>query len=79
MTTWQPPPDTVLMLAGHALMVGACVSLTVMVNEQLAELPDASVTEQFTVVTPFGKAEPEAGEQTGDPTPGQLSLTVGAA
>jgi hypothetical protein len=78
-TAWQPPLDTVLMLAGHAPMVGACVSLTVTVNEQEAELLDASVTEQFTVVTPCGKEEPEAGEQLGDPTPGQLSLAVGDA
>ena len=79
MTTWQPPLDTTLMLAGHVPMVGACVSFTVTVNEQVAEFPEASVTEQFTVVTPFENVEPEAGEQAGVPTPGQLSLTVGAA
>ena len=67
------------MLDGHAPMVGACVSFTVTVNEQVDELPDASVTEQFTVVTPFGKVEPLTGEQLGAPTPGQLSLAVGVA
>jgi len=41
--------------------------------------PAASATEQLTVVVPFGKLEPEAGVQTGVPTPGQLSATVGAA
>jgi len=66
-----------VILAGQ-VMVGACVSLTVTVNEQLAVLLDASVTEQLTVVVPFGKVEPEAGIQAGVPTPEQLSLTVGA-
>jgi len=54
------------------------VSLTVTVNEQLPVLPGVSATVQVTVVVPFGKVAPEAGEQTGTPTPGQLSLTVGA-
>ena len=47
------------------------------VNEQLALLCEASITLQLTVVVPFGKAEPEAGEQVGA-RPGQLSVTVGA-
>jgi hypothetical protein len=64
-------------LAGQVIE-GGCVSLTVIVNEQLAVLPDESATLQVTVVVPFGKNEPEAGEQTGVPTPGQLSETVGA-
>ena len=46
-------------------------------NEQLALLFEASITVQLTVVVPFGKAEPEAGEQFGT-RPGQLSVTVGA-
>jgi hypothetical protein len=50
--------------------------LTVTVNEQLAELPDASLTVQFTVVVPFANVEPDAGVQTGVPTPGQLSVAV---
>jgi hypothetical protein len=66
------------MLAGQVTL-GACVSFTVTVNVQLALLVDASLTEQDTVVTPFGNVEPEAGVHTGAPTPGQLSLTVGAA
>jgi hypothetical protein len=40
------------------------VSLTVTVNEQLAVLFEASVAVQDTVVTPFWKVDPEAGEQT---------------
>src|SRR4051794_1507518 len=43
-------------LAGH-VTVGACVSLTVTVNEQVLELPDASLTLQLTVVVPFGNVE----------------------
>ena len=46
-------------------------------NEQLLELPEASATEQLTVVVPGGKQVPEGGVQVGVPTPGQLSLTVG--
>ena len=66
------------MFAGH-VTVGACVSLTVTVNEQLLELPDASLTLQVTVVVPGVKNEPEAGEQDGVPTPGQLSVAVAFA
>ena len=66
------------MLAGQA-MLGGCVSLIVTVNVQLDDRLAASVTEQLTVVVPFGKVEPEAGVQVGEPTPGQLSETIGAA
>ena len=65
-------------LAGQVI-VGFWLSCTVTVNVQLLELPAASLTEQVTVVTPAWKVEPEAGEQVGVPTPGQLSPTVGAA
>ena len=65
------------MLAGQVI-VGCCVSLTVMVNMQLAVLLEASATLQVTVVVPLGNSEPEEGEHTGVPTPvGQLSVTVG--
>ncbi len=57
-------------------MVGFSVSLTVTVKEQLAVLPEVSVAVQVTVVVPFGKAVPDAGEQL-VVTPGQLSLAVG--
>jgi len=42
-----------------------------------AGLPEASLTLQVTVVTPFGKAVPDAGVQVTAPTPGQLSVAVG--
>jgi hypothetical protein len=67
-----------MMLAGQAPRLGASVSLTVTVNEQLDMLPEASVTEQVTVVVPTGNVEPDAGLHVGEPTPGQLSLTIGA-
>jgi len=66
-----------LMLLGQVTL-GFCVSLTVTVNEQLAELLDASLTVHETVVTPLLNVDPEAGVQTGVPTPEQLSVTVGA-
>lgn len=49
------------MLAGQVIE-GGCVSLTVTVKVQVAVLPDESDTVQVTVVVPFGKKEPEAGE-----------------
>jgi hypothetical protein len=65
-----------MMLAGQVID-GACVSLTVTVNEQLAELPAASITLQLTVVVPLAKAVPEAGLHVTGPMPGQLSVAVG--
>jgi len=55
------------------------VSFTVIVNEQFALFGGvaASLTEQFTVVTPLGNVDPLGGLQVGVPTPEQLSLTVG--
>ena len=53
--------------------------MTVTVKEQDFELPTASETVQVTVVVPIAKVEPESGEQTGAPTPEQLSETAGAA
>lgn len=38
-------------------------------------LPEASIAEQFTVVVPFGKFEPEAGEQVTVAEP-ELSVAV---
>jgi len=65
-------------LLGGQVIDGACVSLTMMVNEQVAVFFEASLTLQFTVVVPFGKVAPDTGVHVGVPTPGQLSLTVGA-
>jgi hypothetical protein len=58
---------------------GAMLSTTVTVKLAEEVLFAASATVQLTVVVPFGKLDPEAGVQTGAPTPGQLSLTTGAA
>jgi len=63
------------MFAGQVI-VGGCVSLTVMVNVQLEVLPDASIAVQVTVVVPFGKVEPDAGTQL-TVVFGQLSVGVG--
>lgn len=49
---------------------------TVIVKLHEAVLLAASATVQVTVVTPMGKLLPEAGAQTGVPTPGQLSVAV---
>ena len=59
-----------MILLGQVI-VGACVSCTVTVNEQLGPL--AAV--QVTVVVPKGKNEPALGAQVTAP---QLPLVVGA-
>ena len=46
------------MFAGQVI-VGTCVSDTVTVKEQVAELPAPSVTLNVLVVTPTGNDEPE--------------------
>jgi len=56
---------------GGQVIVGGCVSFTVTVKVQ--EGPAAAV--QVTVVVPFGKKEPEAGEQVTVP---QVPVVVGA-
>src|ERR1051325_3635867 len=61
-------------MAAGQLMVQA---MTVTVNEQLFELLEKSLTVQLTVVVPTGKEEPEGGLQLGEPTPEQLSETLG--
>lgn len=52
------------------------MSLTVTVKEQLEVLPDVSVAVQVTVVVPFGKADPDAGEQATVASE-QLSVAIG--
>jgi hypothetical protein len=64
-------------LAGQ-VNAGGCVSLIVTENEQFEVRDAVSVTEQLTVVVPFWNTVPDAGVQTGIPTFGQLSETVGA-
>ena len=63
------------MFAGHET-VGACVSCTVTVNEQLPVFAEASVAVHVTVVTPTGNVDPDAGRQLAV-APGQLSVGVG--
>ncbi len=62
------------MFAGQ-VMVGACASTTVIVNEQVSVSWAASVAVQVTVVGPVGKLEPEGGLHT-KLTPEQLSVAV---
>ena len=50
--------------------VGKAAWVTLIVKEQFAVLPLASVATQLTVLTPTANSEPEAGVQT---TPGPLS------
>jgi hypothetical protein len=50
--------------------------VTVIVNGHVEVLPDESVTEYVTVVTPTGKNEPDAGAAVGVPRPEQLSETT---
>ena len=64
-----------VMLDGQVI-AGFSVSLTVTVNVQLCVLSDVSVAVQVTVFVPFGKVEPDAGEQAAV-APGQLSPGVG--
>jgi hypothetical protein len=75
-TAVQTFGSVLFVIGAGQVTVGGCVSLTVTVKEQLAELLLASLTEQLTVVTPFWKVVPDAGLQTGVPTPGQLSEAV---
>ena len=56
----QEAAATVVMFVGQVI-VGACVSLTLTVNEQVAMLFEPSFVEQLTVVVPTAKSEPEAG------------------
>ena len=62
-------------LAGQPI-AGACVSITITVNEPAAELFEVSLTEQFTVVVPFANSEPDGGVQIGVRAPPQLSPAV---
>ncbi len=68
--------------AGHGVIVGASVSLTVTVKLQVEVFPELSAAVQVTVVVPFGNVDPDAGEHvtvTALPGLGQLSVAVGVA
>ena len=72
----RPVSFDLVMLAGQAVSVGACVSLTVTVKlHGVAALPEVSIPVQLTVVVPFGKVAPLAGVQV-NVAPEQLSLIV---
>jgi len=58
-------------------ITGGVVSSTVTTERQLLALPEESVTLQEKGSAPSGKVDPDGGTQTGAPTPGQLSKTVG--
>ena len=65
------------MFAGH-VTVGACVSCTVTVNEQVPVFAEADYTVALhvTVVIPTGNVEPDTGTHA-TVAPGQLSVAVG--
>lgn len=74
------PPGPTQTNGSCRLVVGAGVNVvTVTVKEHAVVSWSASLTVQVTVVVPIGNVAPETGLQVGEPTPGQLSLTVGAA
>ena len=65
-------------LAGHVI-VGTCVSLTVTVKEQVAVLPEPSVTVKLFEVVPAGKLDPLANPAVcAKVAPAQLSLKLTA-
>lgn len=64
-----------LVIFAGQIIVGGCVSFTVMVKEHDAVLVVASVAVHVTVVTPFGNCDPEGGLHA-TVTPGQLSVAV---
>jgi len=64
-----------VMLEGQEEKVGFSLSFTVTVNLHSDELPCPSLAVQVTVLVPFGKLDPEAGEQTTVAEP-QLSVAV---
>jgi hypothetical protein len=61
------------------VIVGVCVSLTVTVKAQVAELPEPSVTVKLFEVVPTGKLDPLANPAIRIVVaPGQLSVLTGA-
>jgi hypothetical protein len=71
-------PQAMVMFAGQ-VMVGASLSTTVTVNEQVAVAPFAAVTLNVLVVVPTGKVAPDAMPAVWVViAPGQLSVPTGA-
>ena len=74
----EPAGFSVKLIGPGQITVGAWLSATVTVKLHELLLPDVSEAEQVTVVTPLGKAFPEAGEHVTVRAPSQTSLAVGA-
>ena len=70
-------PEQTVFIAGWEDITGNWPSITVTVNEQVEELPQASVAVTFTVVVPMANAVPDAGTETIVTAPVQLSVAVG--
>jgi hypothetical protein len=56
--------------------VQSVLAFTVTLNVQRVVFPQASLAVVVTVVVPTGNTEPEAGLETRDTSPGQLSVAV---
>ena len=76
-TTAPLEPVASAVIPPGVLMIGAVVSRTVIVNDELAELPVASWAEHVTRVEPTPNAFPEVGEQDTDTGPSTRSAAVG--
>jgi len=74
----EPTGLSVRLIGDGQLTVGPWLSATVTVKLHELPLPNVSEAEQVTVVTPFGKLLPEAGEHVTARAPSQASLAVGA-
>ena len=78
-TAPQTPASLLTVIFDGQVATGSSVSFTVTVKEQVAVLPEASVTKKVFVVVPTGKTLPE-----GSPAvwvvvaPAQLSAPIGA-
>ncbi len=64
-------------ISEFGVITGAASSITMTANEEVAVLPEESVTEQFTVVVPIAKSVFERGEQVGVSVPSTTSVAEG--
>jgi hypothetical protein len=69
-------PTQTALFTGWVVITGGRLSITVTVKVQVELLPHASVAVEVTVVTPIGKAKPEAGLLIMVTAPAQLSVAV---
>jgi hypothetical protein len=72
----EGPVASTVMFAGKVRVGGVVIwmGLTVIVKEPELVLPRVSLAEQFTVVMPTGKVEPEEGEQDTETEPSTKSI-----